>query len=393
MHAETQRSQRKGDKIRVGRVIRITGFGTVRFCFVPLRTVPEVEVGPKWAPTASWMTYLGKWIVGYGVSFGNGDNMTSRRHLLVVRAHLFSLVAFGIFSLATGNGQAQAESPSELVAHLAWHPAATLELVVFTCETQESKDAAATAKALAGLGESAVPAIESSLQDLERQGEQSLFAHNAGLLLFAYAKIKGPKAYPRLRSMLNNPALAFVEYAVDAAVAVSQGSTSYISFYPWTEVLSSAPLVLCGRVEPRVSLDYFILAWEANNRSSLEEILSRKAKDSLDQFLGGRTWAQMRADLSADRLKGVGVGYRFLNAPAKWSEPIMNLMDAEIPDVYPSRIDVDLQTSFASGSGIPCGTHLIPLFEVATIPSKYLINDSDIGSLLRIISSCAVLEK
>jgi len=254
------------------------------------------------------------------------------------------------------------------------------ELLVFTCgETEEDRKDEAAAEALVKLGDAAIPVIEKALGWIEAQGRRGEFVPNSWLLLHTYAQIRERAALSRLQSMIDNPDLVFLENTLDDSVAVSLGLTSYVSRRSWTAPPISPP-AFCVVQQPRQALDRLILAWEVNDRSSLESNLGPRAKEALSLLLNGRAWADMRAYLWRGRPGGdVAVGYRFED----WNvgSQILN----------PGEID----TQFRSRSGRDCAKSRVrfiatPFFEGFAHPANYLVDNADLGDLLRLVASCAI---
>src|SRR5581483_7836402 len=93
---------------------------------------------------------------------------------------------------------AQSRSPSALISFLTYQSGRSkefLELTNFSMSIREYKGNVDAAKSLAELGDTATPEIERVMTSLVSQGRQSRFHLNAGWVLLAYAKIKGPPAY------------------------------------------------------------------------------------------------------------------------------------------------------------------------------------------------------
>jgi hypothetical protein len=169
------------------------------------------------------------------------------------------------------------------------------------------KEDRATARSLADIGASAVPAIEEAMDSVERQGDDSRFSFNSGWLVLAYARIRGSAALPLIRRMIGNPKLDFLQVALDQSAALSLDLTSYVS-----SVREPLPTLHCSRSgEPRDALDQLILGWERNDRGWLEASLGPAARAALKSLLMGRTWSMMRAALWRGKSDGVAVGYRF----------------------------------------------------------------------------------
>ncbi len=240
------------------------------------------------------------------------------------------------------------------------------------------------ARSLAMLGAEGLPAIESSLAEVEKNGLRSAFGYNAPWLFYAYARVKGPQALPwleRIRSLK----IDSLEYAMDNSVAMALGLTSYVSA---SRMVAD---FICRPWEPRDALDRLIVAWERDDRSGLEAELGPRAATALNALLEGGTWKKMRRHLwHANAGGSSAVGYRFDDA-GRWSEPEVTLADKG-PE---TNLAVDgaspvLNTGFKDRSGADCGRLVVRFSNVLTHRGLvYLIDNSDIGDLLRVISSCA----
>jgi hypothetical protein len=258
----------------------------------------------------------------------------------------------------------------------------------FTCgslgaETAENR---AIAKSLVELGHSATPDLEDALDSVGARGGASEYFLNSAWLFYAYARIEGPAAYRRLWKMVGNPELESLEHALDASIALSFGITSYVDD-------SSQPVdVICRPQQPRDSLDRLILAWQKDDRQGIDDSLGPKAKAALASLLAGRTWAEMRAALWPGKAAGRAEGYH-LDIPGRWSEPEETLgQDMAYADLARDPVNPEIKTTFRDRSGINCGEHEVKFLSPAQTgapPGPYLIDNFDVGDLLRVIASCA----
>ena len=300
-----------------------------------------------------------------------------------------AFVLLGLLSLETLHGQQEAGvSPSDLIARLSNASNAGAILMITCGETEQDGNEVKAAKSLVRLGAAALPDIEKTLDSLDKEGLESKFSRNAGLVLFAYARIKGPQAYPRLQSMLGNSKLVFLQSAIDSSIAVSLDLTSYVSFRQWTS-LPRGPVAICGHPEPRHALDQLILAWEGNDRTLFEASLGAVAKSMLNSLLAGRSWAEMRTDLWHVESDSVALGYRF-SGPAKWSRPAMTFENMrDLSGSTEDSANPELDALFVSASGLECTKHRIRFVPAGDLPARYVVDDSDLSGLLRALSSCA----
>jgi hypothetical protein len=244
------------------------------------------------------------------------------------------------------------------------------------------------------MGDAAVPDIEKALDLMVERESRGQYLPNAWLLLNAYARIKGPGAYPRLRALLDDRRLESLRVGLDDATAVSFGLTSYVAHRPWTEVGFDygGP---CGFPKPQSTLDQSILAflaWQGNARLAFERTLGPRAEAALTSMLNGRTWEALRTELWHGKARSAAaVGYR-------WSGPEANLTlpPALFPGTPKGSTDAlspEIDTQFVTAAGAGCGSHRIK-FSVAGDGGpfsrlRFVVDSPDIEDLLRLIASCA----
>jgi hypothetical protein len=306
------------------------------------------------------------------------------------RAVAAVVLAFQVQLAADGGGAQSAEqSPSDLISFLTYQAGRTdthgLTRGVFNCgaANAEAREDRPATEALVKMGTRAIPEIEAAFQSIEAYGQQSPFAFNSALLLSAYARIRGRDAYSRLRSMLRNPRLAFLQRGIDSAVAISLGTTSYVS-----DSRQLADTAVCGGVlEPRDLLDQLLAAWQRNDRHWVEGSLGPAAMGALSSSLQEATWEGQRAKLWGSN-PGVGdaVGYRFVTA-GWWSAPEEHL-EMKISQRTPANPLID--TQFTNRSGRDCGSYRVKFSRAEEFYVKYLIDNPDLAGLLRLIAACAI---
>ena len=246
------------------------------------------------------------------------------------------------------------------------------------------------ARSLVKLGKAAVPAIEQALDSIVGSGQWSAFTPNAGWLLLAYAKIEGPRAYPRLRAMISDPKLTNIGLNFDAAAALSLGLTSYVT-------VSRLPIrsFHCRRgAEPRDALDQLILGWERNDRQWLEASLGPNAKAALELMLKNRTWTAMRADLLRSKVDdALAIGYQF-EGSGRWATPEETLEESEEDGnstLGAAGREVNLQTVFIDRTGAICGKRRVRFVlrnGSGSESPNYSIDNSDLVDLLRSLGAC-----
>jgi len=294
--------------------------------------------------------------------------------------------------VSTVAGQPQDRSPSHLIAFLNYESDDRRgKPRTWSCgEFRRNREAA---KLLAKVGEAALPSIAGELDSIEESDEPERAA-GAGWLLFAFAKIEGPAAYPRLRRMIGNPKFSFLGLALDSAIALSLGMTSYVS-----SLEAASPIIDCGGPgEPRRALNQLILGWEKNDRRWFEGSLGPRARASLRALLNGRTWGDIRKRLWDVRSsRGVAVGYQFEIA-GRWSEPDETLEDRDYGEL--SLIEnPQINVVFKDRTGTDCGRHLVIFTQYPMLLTRsgrqqepslpYVIDNSDLADILSLISSCA----
>jgi len=289
-------------------------------------------------------------------------------------------------------GQAEERAPSRLIGYLTRKQiregATSNPCGEILSLSHEDRSAA---NSLVGVGAKAAPDIEAALDSVGARGSESPYADGAGWLVLAYARIKGPAAYPRLRAMLANTRLDFLRNALDNATALAFGITSYIS-----RPLGPPNTLYCRPAEPRDGLDQMILAWLNDDQVRLEASLGQTASTALKSLLAGRTWADFRADFRHTRSAArPALGYRF-RVPGAWSEPEETLDERlQQERQYPTlEANPKLDTLFKDGSGRDCGVYRIefrgaPIVNMPAPPLRYLVDNADLGDLLRLIASCA----
>jgi len=303
-----------------------------------------------------------------------------------------AMLAFGVISVRAQEGKIRDRSAAELV-HFLTDPIDPLQWPDPLDRSPARAEAnRAAANSLVALGSKAMGDLDMAFDEIERRGEESPLARNAKWLLLAYATIRGPESYQRLRAMIDNPRLRFLDRDLDNSLAVALGLTSYVS-----AARLDYPFVCCE--EPRQSLDRLILAWMQGDRLSMEGELGSSARLALGLLLANRSWPDMRAEV----WQGVpgpesAVGFRFEN-PGDWSRP-EDTLDKALRDrrrtVHLDKIPKQprLVTEFVDRAGNDCTRLEIRFVEVPTdrgsILVKYVVDERDLEGLLRTISRCAL---
>ena len=335
-------------------------------------------------------------------------------------------LALSLLSVSSAPGRTEPKSPSDLIKYLTYqsdrpHMHGTGPASTCSSDSAKYRDDRAITKLLVGWGSLAVPAIEDALDSFEARGEESKVASKLDWLLLAYARIKGPAAFPRLRRMYNRRLSVYAadsyENDLDRSVALALGLTSYVSarvgrqalrqcaldtarslsrtpcVAPWRQIPLLA--INCNRVdEPRDALDRLILAWEQDDRVSVEASLGARAKIALDQLLEGRAWTTVRSNLLPVKAgRRVALGYQFV-LTGRWAEPDGTLEEDSGSGTFEAAlVNPEIETLFTNSSGVACGKVRLSFSEtpITRLPRlvKYLVDNPDLADLLQVISSCA----
>ncbi len=120
--------------------------------------------------------------------------------------------------------------------------------------------------------------------------------------------------------------------------------------------------------------------------------LGPEARSALRSLLAGKSWADLRGELwGSSSSVDVAVGYKF-DIPGRWAEPERIIaLDQPFESPRPEMIDIDTRFTDSAGSG--CGEHRVRFASILVGRHRfvvdYFVDGSDIGSLLRLIASCA----
>ncbi|MGJ5820003.1 hypothetical protein [Paludibaculum fermentans] len=230
-----------------------------------------------------------------------------------------------------------------------------------------------------------------ALDSLEQSGKSSAFSLNAGWLLEAYAQINGYQAYPRLRRMMENPKLAFLQGDIATSTAAALALTSYVH-------VSRRPTrrFHCDRKDaPSDVLDQLVLGWFRADRARVEESLGPEGQVALKRLLESEERFAVRMGLLPDDHQGaVAVGYRFEQAGG-WMAPASLIgLDAGYRNEIPAKGQTpEFQTVFTSASGKDCGAYTVRFAMEGTQEGggrRYVVDNSDLAGLLRLITACAM---
>lgn len=301
----------------------------------------------------------------------------------------YSLLLFVLLSLlpqSSAMGQTEPQSPADLIRFLTYQSGRPRGLrgIVFSCGSSiaQYREDHPVAEALVKMGGSAIPDLQAALDSIESSGGKSEFAFNSGWLLDAYARIKGPAAFPHLRSMFSNPQLTLFRSALEHSMALSLGITSYVS-----DSGELAEMASCsGMLGPKNLLDQLILAWERNDRHWVEASLGPRAKNALGSMLKNTTWPDLRAKLWRGKSGDVAVGYAFMTQ-GWWLGP------DDTTEIRLERLPAnpEIETAFKSKAGSDCGEYRIKFLLTKEYYFKYLVDNPDLEGLLHAIATCAAM--
>jgi hypothetical protein len=298
-------------------------------------------------------------------------------------------------TLGAGDCQTTDSSAAEIIRFLT-EPVPTNSNVLNKNGVRRVDRDRAAAYSLVLLGSRAVPDLENALGLLERQDRHMRAVPSWRWLLFAYARIRESAAYHRLREMADNPQLRHLSGDVDKSLALALGLTSYISSSRIADSFGC-----CRAEEPRHALDQLILGWLQGNRLRVEQTLGPRAKSALASLLAQNSWLDLRNRIwHGVPSSGFALGYRFQNV-RDWSKPEETLDQAlhdrrRSVDLDQLPLDPTLTAQFVNISGQDCGRSEIRFVRIPAtpdwLPSNYLVDDPDLGALLRLISECASMK-
>src|ERR1017187_9166735 len=301
-------------------------------------------------------------------------------------------LALCLLPLSTCEGQTSEQPAAQLVRFL-MDPDAAGPALRDRNGVRIAEKSRSVANALVALGARAVSEIEVGLDRIQREGERPVTDSSSRWLLFAYARIRGPAAWQRLRAMVDDPNLHALRGDLDRALAIGFDLTSYVS--------ASRPVLsfgCCRLEEPRHALDGLMLAWLQGDRQLVEDQLGLTARLALASHLADQTWIELRRRMwggAADPHSAVG--FRF-SGGGDWALPEETLRQ-EVQDRRRS-VDLDslpknpeIRVNFVDVKGNTCGSGsvrflLIPIASRWPL-AKYVVVDPDVENLLRTISQCA----
>jgi hypothetical protein len=234
------------------------------------------------------------------------------------------------------------------------------------------------------LGERSVPGLEEEFGAISKKGENARDSKNTAQLLYAYARIRGARAFPLLRDMDLSQRFSFATVSLDGAIAVALGLTSYLPI----SRPSLRVLVECQGQQPRNALDQMIVAWERGDRLWFETSLGETAAHAV-AVNDDDDWQAFRRTFWQDA-PNAAIGYKF-QVPGNLSEPSMRTpIQARVPN---GKEKFDLDTAFYDRNGRNCGHMMIEFIQSATPKPpgylRYAVDNSNIAGVLQLISACA----
>lgn len=276
-------------------------------------------------------------------------------------------------------------SPSQLVKFVTYQNRSEVFDPTLNCvATGSAKRDREAIERLVSLGERSVPALEEEFGAIAKKGENGQYTPNLQLLFYAYATIRGARAFPLLRDMELRPHFSSETVPIDGAIAAALGLTSYLSVvHPLGRLL-----VACQGQQPRNALDQMAVAWERGDRLWFETSLSGAAARAV-AVKDDDEWQAFRRTLWRDAPNGA-IGYKF-QVPGSSSEPSTLIpSQARVPN---DEEGVDLDTAFYDRNGRSCGHTMIRFIRVATPKPPgylgYVVDNPNIADVLRLISACA----
>ena len=262
-------------------------------------------------------------------------------------------------------------SPSQLVKFVTYQNRSDIFDPTLNCiATGPAKRDQEAIERLVSLGERSVPALEQEFGAISNKRDDAQYSKNTALLLYAYARIRGAGAFPRLRKMDLSQHFSFAIVSLDGAIAVALGLTSYLSIaHPSLRVL-----VNCEGQQPSDALGQMIVAWERGDRLWFETSLGETAAHGVG--VKDHDWQAFRRTLWRD-VPNAAVGYKL---------PIQ-------AHVSNDEKHFDLETAFYDRNGQNCGHMSINFVQSATPQPpaylRYVVDNPNIVEVLRLISACA----
>jgi hypothetical protein len=276
-------------------------------------------------------------------------------------------------------------SPSQLVKFVTYENRSEVFDPTLNCVATgpAKRDQEAIAR-LVSLGERSVPALEEEFSAISKKGDNAKYSKNTQRLLYAYARIRGARAFPLLRDMELSQHFSFATVSLDGAIAVALGLTSYLS-------IARPPLralVSCQVQQPRDALDQMTVSWERGDRLWFETSLGETAAHAVTAK-DDNEWQAFRRVFWRDA-PNAAIGYKF-NAPGSLSEPSMLIPIQARGTNEEEKLDLD--TAFFDRNGRTCG-HITIKFVQEANPKppgylRYVVDNPNVADVLQLISACA----
>ena len=300
-------------------------------------------------------------------------------------------IRVGLLLICAGAfAQVPPRPPQELIRFLTYQSGRSkLErLGAFSCGSLGRWEQAdrETANALVKLGDSALPDLERAFDSILKSGQKSHFAFNSAWLFYAYARLLGRSAYPRLAQLIDSSPADFQRFGLDNAMALALGLTSYVGPYR-----SAVGPFICEQPAPRDALDQLISGWQRNERGTLESALGPRAKAVLQPKIENGGWDALRTRLLTSSIpRPSAVGYHF-DVAGGWSEPRETLAPRSYDGIFAAF--GNLLTSFYDKTGISCGSMRVLFVQVPHSTSitrnRFVVDSPDVTELLKVISACS----
>jgi hypothetical protein len=311
-------------------------------------------------------------------------------------ARLPVLVCLWFLPVGAGLGQTRTTTANDLIKFLTYQvdrPGRLEFLMGLSSGCPDHHEDRAAAISLVGLGIPALPEIGSALDSMEESGPQSPFSVNGRWLAYAYARIAGKGALPRLLGMLTAPQLRTLGIDLDTSVALSLGLTSYVSMFhtPPALQMTDGRSFFCRTQEPRDALSQMILALFSDDWPRLKASLGPTASDALGPVTPPTTWAVIKPEMARIApAAGRAVGYRF-DTPGRWSEPEEALEAGTTQKRAPLAQAVEIKTLFMSRSGADCGVRAVKFVPIQDhgILQHWSIDNGDVADIIKLIAVCA----
>ncbi len=243
-------------------------------------------------------------------------------------------------------------------------------------------------------GPAALPLLEEAMDQME-DGREYGMSCGIEWLLYAYARMRGPAAYPRLKHALTNQRSKYLHREIEVAIAVSLGLTSVITSLDQAVALYGIGQQRdsFGFAMPQYSLDSLLLGFLTDSRESAAELLGPSAADAFHRWSAGRDWQSLRAEfLRGSSSAPYLIEYK-LSLPEGMVSPLQpDRLDFEFDE--PSQRRLAGTVEFFRG-GTKCGSHRVEFADVSDPQPenrprswRFLLDNQDLEALLRSAGKC-----